>query len=97
MKIIELISNTLLVDKFRLEGKLEETLNHTHITHTERLDMSIKTLKELNEVIQTINFLDTSFPKSLSTACLILYLLFKRDQYSYLDRFCIQNRVSICV
>jgi len=55
MKIIELISNTLLVDKFRLEGQLEETLNHTHITHTERLDMSIKTLKELNEVIQTIN------------------------------------------
>tara|TARA_R110000824_G_scaffold73220_5_gene186505 strand:+ start:11655 stop:11885 length:231 start_codon:yes stop_codon:yes gene_type:complete len=55
MKIIELISNTLLVDKFRLEGELEETLNHPNITHTERLDMSIKTLKELNEVVQTIN------------------------------------------
>mgnify|MGYP003673718952 FL=1 len=45
----------LLVDKFRLEGELEETLNHPNITHTERLDMSIKTLKELNEVVQTIN------------------------------------------
>ena len=55
MKIVELISNTLLVDKFRLEGELEETLNRPNITHSERLNMSIKTLKELNEVIQTIN------------------------------------------
>ena len=30
MKIIELISNTLLVDKFKLEGELEETLNKMH-------------------------------------------------------------------
>jgi|ETNvirenome_6_85_1030632.scaffolds.fasta_scaffold02077_10 hypothetical protein len=55
MKIIELISNTLLVDKFKLEGELEETLNNPNITHTERLETSIKVLKELNEVVQTLN------------------------------------------
>tara|TARA_R110000787_G_scaffold270650_2_gene377666 strand:+ start:6768 stop:6977 length:210 start_codon:yes stop_codon:yes gene_type:complete len=55
MKIIGIISNTLLVDKLNLEAELEDTLHNLTIPHKEKLDMCISTLKELNEVINTIN------------------------------------------
>ena len=55
MKMIGLITNTLLVDKLKLEAELEEVLNNKTIPYKERLDMCISTLRELNEVINTIN------------------------------------------
>jgi|TARA_R110001583_G_scaffold79358_1_gene214320 hypothetical protein len=55
MKMIGLITNTLLVDKLKLEAELEELLNNLTIPHNERLEMCISTLKELNEVINAIS------------------------------------------
>ena len=55
MKIVDLISNTLLLEKLRLEGELEDKLNNPNIGYSDKATETIKTLKQLNEAIHLIN------------------------------------------
>ena len=54
MRILNIISNQLIIKKQILEGELERTLNLTNITIEEKSDITIGIITELTEANSSI-------------------------------------------